>query len=326
MKISDFINIDSVRGYARTFIDRNRKLYDAMYDVTDVPRGYVYYKKLLLEKSIAIYEYSGLPDSIPPHEIERLLLMRGSCAIVDGNKYSRDGKKYGLVVQPCSFSGIGVYDDMPPDVLFNTPKIAGSGPREQFAIGYNNSTHLPIRETINRYARIMADVESTFSNYLFLLRKPSYASAPDENAAESYNAAMLANRLGQQLTVFDKGTMKNITMLPAAEQLNAQQLTEIYNARENILKTFLAELGVQYNNSKRERQTIDEIHANTQALVVNASDMLTAREKMCDDINARYGLNVSVRINPAYDIIAQLGGMTNNDSETAETDGRPDEN
>lgn len=325
MKVSDFLNIDKVKGYAREFIERNRKLYDAMYDVTDVPRGYLYYKKLLLEKAIGIYEYSGLPDSIPQHEIERLLLLRGNCIFVDSKKYSRDGADYGLVALPVNFSGIGIYDDLQPNVLFATPLVAGDGAREDFAIGYNNSTHLPIRETINRYSRIMADVESTFSSYLYLLRKPFYAAAPDENTAESYNAAMIANRLGQQLTVFDQSTIKAITMLPAAEQLNATQLTEIYSARENILRTFLSELGVQYNNDKRERMSVDEVHANTQALVVNASDMLKAREKMCDDVNARYGTNISVRINPAYDILAQIGGMTNNGNTVNADDRRRDE-
>ena len=64
----------------------------------------------------------------------------------------------------------------------------------------------------------------------------------------------------------------------------------------------MSELGVQYGDPKRERQTTDEIHVNTQSLIVNSSDMLAARKKMCADVNARYGTNISVRINPAYDV------------------------
>ena len=63
---------------------------------------------------------------------------------------------------------------------------------------------------------------------------------------------------------------------------------------------------MQYGDPKRERQTTDEIHMNTQALIVNSADMLAAREQMCADVNARYGTNITVRINPAYDV-AQYG-------------------
>ena len=299
MKLADIIDINNVPKPLKRSLSTCRKAYDSMYHVDDVVRGFKYYQKMLLEKSIAIYEYSGLPDTIPPHEIERLLMTLGACVFVNT-------EKHGLVVLPCTFSGVGIYPDLPPDVLWATPLVSGSAKRVDVAVGYNNSTHIGLADTIDRYSRLLADVDATFAITLYNQRIPSIPLAPDDNSAESYNAAMLANRLGITSAVVTDALLKDVQMLPVVPMSSGTTFSDIIDARENVLKIFLSELGVQYGDPKRERQTTDEIHMNTQALIVNSADMLAAREKMCADVNARYGTNISVRINPAYDV-AQYG-------------------
>lgn len=300
MKLADIIDINNVPKPLKRSLSNCRKAYDSMYQVDDVVSGYRYYQKMLLEKAIAIYEYGGLPATIPAHEIERLLMTLGACVFVNT-------ADYGLVVLPCTFSGVGVYKDLPPDVLWATPLVSGSAKRADVAVGYNNSTHIGLADTIDRYSRLLADVDTTFAITLYNQRIPSIPLAPDDNSAESYNAAMLANRLGITSAVITDALLKDVQMLPVVPASSGTKFTDIIDARENVLKIFLSELGVQYGDPKRERQTIDEIHMNTQALIVNSADMLAAREQMCKDVNARYGTNITVRINPAYDV-AQYGG------------------
>ena len=318
MKISDIIDINNVPKPLKRSLSTCRKAYDSMYQVDDVVIGYRYYQKMLLEKAIAIYEYDGLPATIPAHEIERLLMTLGACVFVKT-------ADYGLVVLPCTFSGVGVYNDLPPDVLWATPLVNGSAKRADVAVGYNNSTHIGLADTIDRYSRLVADVGATFSITLYNQRIPSIPLAPDDNSAESYNAAMLANRLGITSAVVTDALLKDVQMLPVMPSSNGATFSDIIDARENVLKIFLSELGVQYGDPKRERQTTDEIHMNTQALIVNSADMLAAREKMCADVNARYGTNISVRINPAYDV-AQYGEDVprGTNSESEETNGNND--
>lgn len=299
MKMNELIDVNNVPKPLRRSLSTCRKAYDSMYQVDDVVRGFRYYQKMLLEKAIAIYEYDGLPDTIPPHEIERLLMTLGACVFVNM-------PKHGLVVLPCTFSGVGVYPDLPPDVMWATPLVSGQARREAVAVGYNNSTHIGLADTIDRYSRLLADVDATFAITLYNQRIPSIPLAPDDNSAESYNAAMLANRLGITSAVVTDALLKDVQMLPVVSTSSGATFSDIIDARENVLKIFLSELGVQYGDPKRERQTTDEIHMNTQALIVNSADMLAAREKMCADVNARYGTNISVRINPAYDV-AQYG-------------------
>lgn len=300
MKVSDLIDVSKIGGSTRGLIERTRAAYDAMYDTTDVIKGYAYYQRMLLEKCIAIYVYDGLPDTIPAVEIEQLLMTLGRCVFVND-------ATHGLVVLPCNFNGVGVYRDRPPFVQWATPLISGSGKVSDYCIGYNNSMRQGLAETIDRYSRILADVESTLSAQLYILRKPMYAMVPDQNAGESYHAAMLANRLGQTAAVFDEDIMRSISMLPVVQSLSNNALGDIYQCREQVLKMFLAEIGVQYGDAKRERMSVDEVAVNTQALIVNSADMLAARREMCRQLNERHGLNVTVRLNPAYDIAAFIG-------------------
>ena len=295
MKMQDLIDVNKIPKPLQRGLTSCRDAYNRLYHVDDVVRGYKYYQKMLLEKSIAIYEYDGLPDTIPAHEIERLLMTLGACVFVNS-------PEYGLVVLPCTFNGVGVYPDLPPFVMWATPLISGNDRRENVAVGYNNSTHIGLADTIDRYSRMLADVDATFAITLYNQRMPSIPVAPDDGSAENYNAAMLANRLGITSAVVTDALLKDIQMLPAIQTAGGAKFADIIDAREQVLKIFLSELGVQYGDPKRERQTTDEIHMNTQALIVNSSDMLTARRKMCDDVNARYGTNISVRINPAYDV------------------------
>ena len=294
MKMADVINVDTVPKPLKRRLAACRKAYDGLYHVDDVAGGYRYYQEMLLEKAIAIYQYENLPPTIPQHEIERLLMTLGACVFVNTSEH-------GLVVLPCTFNGVGVYPDLPPRVMWATPLVSGEAMREDVAVGYNNSTHIGLATTIDRYSRMLADVDATFAITLYNQRIPSIALAPDDGTAENYNAAMLANRLGITSAVVTDALLKDVEMLPLATSKQAT-FADIIDARENVLKIFLSELGVRYGDPKRERQTTDEIHMNTQALIVNSADMLAAREKMCEDVNARYGTNITVHINPAYDV------------------------
>lgn len=321
MRVSDIVNVTGLDAQSARIVERNRAAYEGMYDVSNVVRGYQYYKQMLFEKSVGIFEYDGLPDTIPETEIEKLLIAGGRCVFVDT-------EQYGLVVLPCTFSGVGIYRDYQPIVQWAVPLAYGvaatdagvnknivkqyTGLRDTMAIGYNNSTHTSLAETIDRYARMLADADSTLINQLYIIRKPSYAMAKDENAAESYNAAQISNRLGQNSVVFDDNILGEIKMLPMVQTMSANMLSDVLTAREMLVKTFLSEIGVQYGEGKHERQTTDEIHLNTQSVMISVVNMLKSRREMCDSLNAKHGLNVSVHINPAYNV-ADIAGANDID-------------
>ena len=56
---------------------KNLKIYDSMLDVSSVATGYQYWRRVLVEKIIRLFEYEGLPPTIPGTELAKIVL-RGS--------------------------------------------------------------------------------------------------------------------------------------------------------------------------------------------------------------------------------------------------------
>ena len=57
----------------------------------------------------------------------------------------------------------------------------------------------------------------------------------------------------------------------------------------------------------KERMISDEIENDDQMLLLNINDMKYQREKACKKINEIFGLNVSVKLSPEFEIIEKEG-------------------
>jgi hypothetical protein len=56
------------------------------YPVNKVKRGYDYWVTVLTEKCLGMYEYSGLPASLPASQIELRLIQLGYCVVFKTKK------------------------------------------------------------------------------------------------------------------------------------------------------------------------------------------------------------------------------------------------
>ena len=63
-------------------------------------------------------------------------------------------------------------------------------------------------------------------------------------------------------------------------------------------------------NPKKAQVTDDEVESNTQLLMISTDDMLKEREEGLERVNNMYGTNISVRLNPKYNIEEVNGNDT----------------
>ena len=82
--------------------------------------------------------------------------------------------------------------------------------------------------------------------------------------------------------------------------------------KTELLKSFYNEIGVRYVRDKKERMISDEIENDEQMLLLNINDMKYQREKACKKINEIFGLNVSVKLSPEFEIIEKEGMRDDN--------------
>ena len=287
-----------------------------LYDVKPVKRGYHYYLKMLYEKTLGMFKYNNLPESIPAEEIEKRLMWYGFCGVF---KHS----KYGLVVCDGGLSGVDIYY-RPTEFCYAQP-VLGSGTlkiHDKCVIIYNTQSDVVnpygFKELIKRYARLLADVDSSIDIQIVNSRATKLNSVADSITAKSVNNAMQAIEAGEHYTVnqnsiIDKWNPKDWNTA------HPDTIEKLIDARQSILNSFLEEIGVKSINSKRERMITDEVCADNQLLMVNTDDLLYKRRIGVNEINNLFGENITVELNENYDVsknisILSNGGVENDDT------------
>lgn len=273
---------------------KNLKIYDSMLDVADVKTGYDYWRCVLLNKIIRLFKYEGLPATIPAIELEKIMLLTGQAGITNT-------EKYGFVAVPTAAYGVGLYPSFYPRAIWATPLVKGDGVinRDIVLMRNDNGLH-SVSKVIERYARLLSDVESTMSLTLVNVRQPALAAAPDEATAYSYQAVQLAMRLGHADAILNRSVLDDIKTIDAIHTVPPTLLTDIINAREELLSQFFSEFGVASRQTKRAPMTISEVESDVQVMTVNITDMLESRQESLKNLKTVYGIDASVEIHPAY--------------------------
>ena len=313
MKFNEFINLFKLRGKQRNTAESNKTKYDLMCDVSDVFEGYNHYINYLYEKLIRIFTYDNLPPTVPRDALENYILHNGYAGFTNN-------EKYGFLAVPATKYGVGLYPYYEPLAQYCTPLVQG----ENLVVGRdiviikNNSYQISCDEFVRRYARQLADLDSTLNILASNLRMRLLPSFDNEESAESYKAVMVANRLGQVDTILDKNFIQKGTFTPYGSMTDTGKLNDIITARNEVLRSFLSEIGVTTANDKKERMVVDEVNNNAQLLLFNVADMLDTRKKAVEHINNIYGLNISVKLSQEYNLI---GGENTDVSKNTDNNG-----
>lgn len=317
MKLLNFIDVFKLRGKQKNTVMSNATKYDLMQDVTDVFDGYNYYINYLYEKLIRIFKYENLPPTIPRDALENYILSNGYGGVTKN-------PTYGLVAVPCTKYGVGLYPNYEPLAQYCTPLMQGTNLTigRDIVVIKNNSYQISCDSIVKRYARMLADFDATENIIISNMRMQILPSFDNEDSAESFKAVMVANRLGQVDSVIDKSFLQKGTFTPYASGTNSTKINDVVSARNEVLRTFLAEIGITSANDKRERMVVDEVNVNSQMLLFNVSDMLECRQKAVEQINALYGTNITVDLSDEYKIIKDMSNI----SDTSERGNDEDNN
>lgn len=288
-----------------------------IYSVTSVPAGFRYWRTKLLNYCLGIFEWSGLPESIPWRELEANLILRGHAVVTTNPRnsdlvvpitelygldeyYRPTGATYGNTLIPfrnivLGKTGAVIYND----------RIRGNILREQ----YPDSG---LATFIDRYARLLADVESTIDNYMINTRTSSYMVAKNQSMAAHLEDFQRRIALGDRAVITDEAFIEAFRNVDIVSARNSKDgLNDLLIARDKILATFFRDIGIKFQQEQKKAQlTEDEVTADEQLLLINIRDMLDERLEGCERVNALYGTSLSVRINPTYDRETMRGGDT----------------
>ncbi len=275
-----------------------REFISNSYKMSDVPTGTNFWKMELLQKAVnrlsEIVEIRGLPSSLPRFEIEKSLIMRGSCVVV---------KQSGMLWVPFGSQVWGgtasnVYST---SVQFNVAnpilKSASGLDMIDGAIGYctdidkmgmTGKGHL--WELIERYSDILAHIESTVQISVINKRMGNIAIATTSALASEYqnfyDNMTLGNTRAIKGTAFLDNDFKNLDL---SDNFSLSELSEL---RDYYLNCFYNDLGLQTLEEKKERMVSDELNADSQILNNSMKDLIKNRVELVAKINLMYNANL----------------------------------
>lgn len=265
-------------------------------EVLELPRSLNYWLETLFEKCVRMFEWRGLPNTIPQKEIEQRLILDGYCGMVND-------RKAGLIVASGGLSGVTPYCDEFKNFTYAAPECAGG----QVDLGVNavlienTSLRNPLLPMILRYSDLLAHAEISLKMALINNRVNNAYAVESNEIAESVNAYYNKIYNGKNGSILDDSLVTGVQNI--ANTRGGGVVAECIEARNDILRAFFAEIGVRFAKDKKERVVVDEVSADNQMLLLNVNDMKRQRKKSALEINSVFGKDVSVELSEEFEII-----------------------
>ena len=287
-------------------IKRAFKRMKGLYKVNDVRTGYDYWYFKLLNLLLQMFEYKGLPESLPAREIELNLLLTGHCCIFP--------RKNGKVFAPKS--NIFGYDEyyQPTWAIFANPRIISW---KRWRIGtdcsiiYNSSlkdsiwtlkSPAGLDTLIQRYARDLADLEATLNIYTVNSRLLSIPATDDDTVANSVDVFYKELDAGERSILTDSAIIERFRNIDINRTGIKDGVNDWLIARDKKLEQFYRDIGLKMYNPKKAQVTEEELESNNQILLIAADDMLKCRQEGLEQFNDMFGFSASVKVSKLFNV------------------------
>ena len=257
---------------------------------------YAYWRDSLFERVMKLFVWENTGD-LKPKEIEQRLILNGHCGIA--NYQGELTAFYG------SFYGVTKYMDEWTNYIVRCPiYTAEKKIGTDVVVIDNNSLRNPTVELVHHYATMLAHTEVSLINCLINTRDsggvPIASTEKQKASIKEYQNQIFNGNYG---VVTDVGNL-GITYA-GSDRKTQQDLIDIMETREKLIKSFYSDIGVRSAFEKRNNTVQAEVEAATSVLLLNLADMLRCREKACEEVNKLFGTNWSVHVAKEIDYGAE---------------------
>lgn len=276
----------------------------------------------MLNRSIEMFMYHNLPDTIPPYELEKRLQAKGFIIIgkINNDLYAVNG-------------GLGGETD-----IYNNPTIATvSVPYFNFnatwEIGkdciviYNDSLHMGLFPIFAKYCTMLNENEITMILATINKRIQSLISANDDATLASANKFISDLIDGKISAIAETKLFDSLKVNPTATA-NTSNIKDLIELEQYLKASLYNEIGLGANfNMKRERLTVSEIESNSDNLYPLVDNMRNMRIDGVAKVNELFGTNIAVELNSSWDYRIYNGkSIHDTDTEINESEIEENEN
>lgn len=299
------------------------------YDYKAKTRNINQLNKYMLAKTLSMFEYQGLPETIPQRELERLLQTNGYAFITkapDGELYAFSGSLGGTerdpYGQPTQITIANVALNFNKTLDLNKDGV----------LLRNDDLRIGVMPVFEKCNTLLVENDVNMVMWGFNSRIQKLITAPDDKSKESADLYMKKIIDGDLSIIGDNAMFDGVKMqAPAASSgAGVQQMIEY---QQYIKSEMFNEVGLSSNfNMKRERLISSEVDQAEDSLFPLVYNMMENRISGIAALNETFGLNITVDFGSVWALKNKklVDGVTGNnaipDSDADPADnGKPNE-
>lgn len=235
------------------------------------------------------FKWNGLDEfNIQERHVEEYLFNNGHCLFFED-------KTRGKLCLPCfGEGGLNVYGDY---LRYRATgfNYSVSYSAQDSVLIENNKLRMPTRKAVYYFVSRLYELTRTMDTNVKQLKLQTLFSATDKNVLTVKKVIDEIEKNNWAIVV-DSGLPLDeiVKAIPTGVKCLTPELTDRYNALMNEALTYF---GINNSNTdKRERLITDEANANNQFIDSCAQMFLESRERACEEINKKFGTNISVEL------------------------------
>ena len=259
-----------------------------MYDFKNKAKNLTQNNNYLLAKTLSMFEWEDLPETLPSKELEKLLQVNGFAFIteVNGELYAFNGGLGGLQ---------DVYGN-PTTITINNVALGFNATLDLKTDGVlicNDDFKMGMMPLFNKYNTMLIENDINLMLHGYNSRLQTFISAGDDKTKESAEA-FLAQLIKGELGVIGESALFDGIKAHSASS-NSNSITSLVEFHQYLKGSLFNEIGLSSNfNMKRERLTEGEVEAVEDTLYPFVDNMMKNRQLALIEINAKYGLEIDI--------------------------------
>lgn len=245
------------------------------------------YWRVLTELAVNRFQWDGLPDTVDSRFLELCLFRQACCVFYDDPDYGY------LALRGTGAGQWNMYDNPTKFQVTGNAMVNKLLTDEECVPIWANDLRAPDLDIVSLFSARLAELSQTIDIQIKNMRVTRIV-VTDENQKHSWQNLMRMVEQGIPVVYASQSLEPSaVTVLDAGS--DPQSLSALMIAFTRSWNDCLGLLGINgANQDKKERLVASEVNANDDQIDSARWVNLNARQKACDEINARYGLDISV--------------------------------
>lgn len=267
-----------------------------IYDVRNKLNSVQYYIDIMLNRTLSMFHYENLPDSLPEVELERILQVNG----------------YGIITKNDDGNLVALWGGYAPplDVYYRHKRMIVNNPwaniNKEFEFGKdcvlirNDALSKGLLPIFKKYGTFLTEADITL--YLSTINFRSIYNITASSDVEKESGELFLKNIedGKQGVLLEEEISNGIKTNPFSTNTQGY-ITQIIELQQYLRGTFFNEVGLNSNyNMKRERLSSSETDLNEDGLRPLIDSMLEERQRAIEQVNKMYNTNIKVSFGSSW--------------------------